>query len=73
MVERTFFEFNFSGKLLFKIKEIVQSLKPTRKVIMDKIWIKMCLVPLEAQFYVLLPAKNPLKSEKGKISCKNVL
>ena len=28
----------------------------------------MCLVPLEAQFYVLIPRKNPLKSELGKIS-----
>ena len=40
---------------------------------MNKIWIQMFLVLLEAQFYVFLQAKNPLKSEMGKISCKNVL
>ena len=30
----------------------------------------MCLVPLEVQFYVLLPGKNPLKLKMGKISYK---
>ena len=31
---------------------------------LDKTWVKMCLVILEAQFYILLAGKNPLKLRK---------
>ena len=37
----------------------------------DKMWIKMCLIPLKLQLYVLLPRKSPPKSTLGKISPVN--
>ena len=38
---------------------------------LDKIWIKICLILLKLQFYILLLGKSPPKSALGKISYVN--
>ena len=41
------------------------------RVYVDKIWVNMCLIPLKAQFYVVLSGKSPPKLALGKISSEN--
>ena len=37
-------------------------------VVLDKIWIKMCLIPLKQNFYILLLGESSSKSAFSKIS-----
>ena len=65
MVERTFFKFNFSGKLLFKIKEIVQSLKPIQESHHGQNLDKDVLSTIRSTILCTSTSKKPTEIRKG--------
>lgn len=48
--------------------DIIQSSKPQKEVNLDKTWIKICLVPLKAQFHELLPQKKSIEVGPAQVS-----